>query len=276
MASTPGSMDDDDARLNGVADEQEEFGGAGVFQWDTRREWDLVNPEEAYDDVPQFYKGKNVADFIDPEIDAKLAALEAEEEERLRRREADMDGDAESDLEDDEAWLARSIQSKKKLLKNEARQKQAGNKPGFARTVRPVHSLDEMTRRMQQRGIDTSKVEERVKETGSILGKRRGRRRLMDEDEDEEMRQEEQLDERQQRLRSLSRARARSRSRTRAPHEEGLRDEEHQEHAVKRRRLLLHRAQVVDGKKGEGDRHVFDNMPKHLFSGKRSFKGDRR
>jgi len=30
------------------------------------------------------------------------------------------------------------------------------------------------------------------------------------------------------------------------------------------------------GKAGEADRHVTNNMPRHLFSGKRSFKADRR
>lgn len=30
------------------------------------------------------------------------------------------------------------------------------------------------------------------------------------------------------------------------------------------------------GRAGEADRHITNNMPKHLFSGKRSFKADRR
>jgi nucleolar GTP-binding protein len=30
--------------------------------------------------MPEIWEGKNVADFIDPDIEAKLAALEAEEE----------------------------------------------------------------------------------------------------------------------------------------------------------------------------------------------------
>ena len=30
--------------------------------------WDLKNPEEKYDALPEIWKGHNVADFIDPEI----------------------------------------------------------------------------------------------------------------------------------------------------------------------------------------------------------------
>lgn len=30
--------------------------------------WDLKNPDEKYDILPEIWMGKNVADFIDPEI----------------------------------------------------------------------------------------------------------------------------------------------------------------------------------------------------------------
>lgn len=30
--------------------------------------WDLRNPEEKYDVIPEIFEGHNVADFIDPEI----------------------------------------------------------------------------------------------------------------------------------------------------------------------------------------------------------------
>jgi hypothetical protein len=42
----------------------------------------LDNDEWKYDKLPEIMNGKNVYDFIDPEIEAKLNALE-EEEERL-------------------------------------------------------------------------------------------------------------------------------------------------------------------------------------------------
>ena len=42
----------------------------------------MKNPEEAYDAIPEIWEGKNIADFVDPDIMAKLDALEKEEEER--------------------------------------------------------------------------------------------------------------------------------------------------------------------------------------------------
>lgn len=40
----------------------------------------LADDSWKYDVIPEFYNGKNVADFIDPDIEAKLEALEREEE----------------------------------------------------------------------------------------------------------------------------------------------------------------------------------------------------
>lgn len=44
--------------------------------------WDLKNPEEKDDVVPEIWQGHNIVDFIDPDIMEKLDALEKEEEER--------------------------------------------------------------------------------------------------------------------------------------------------------------------------------------------------
>lgn len=40
----------------------------------------LADDSWKYDIIPEIYNGKNVADFIDPDIEAKLEALEREEE----------------------------------------------------------------------------------------------------------------------------------------------------------------------------------------------------
>ena len=49
---------------------------------DIRKHWDLPKPDQKYDTIPQIWEGKNIADYIDPEIEEKLAALLDEEEER--------------------------------------------------------------------------------------------------------------------------------------------------------------------------------------------------
>jgi nucleolar GTP-binding protein len=46
----------------------------------------LENDEWKYDRIPEIIDGKNIADFIDIDIEQKLEALEREEAERLRQR----------------------------------------------------------------------------------------------------------------------------------------------------------------------------------------------
>eukprot|EP01054_Gregarina_sp_Poly1_P006231 Gregarina_sp_Poly_1__6230@NODE_32_length_19284_cov_132_623615_g29_i0_p3_GENE_NODE_32_length_19284_cov_132_623615_g29_i0NODE_32_length_19284_cov_132_623615_g29_i0_p3_ORF_typecomplete_len731_score118_62NOG1_N/PF17835_1/1_5e65NOG1/PF06858_14/3_9e26FeoB_N/PF02421_18/2_1e22NOGCT/PF08155_11/3_3e22MMR_HSR1/PF01926_23/3_9e17Ras/PF00071_22/1_9e07RsgA_GTPase/PF03193_16/0_00048RsgA_GTPase/PF03193_16/28AIG1/PF04548_16/6_8e06SRPRB/PF09439_10/1_1e05Arf/PF00025_21/1_7e05MnmE_helical/PF12631_7/4_6e05PduVEutP/PF len=60
-------------------DLMEEYGGAGVYDIDDRKHWDLENSDWCYDKLPEFYDGKNVADFIDQDIEQKLRQLEEEE-----------------------------------------------------------------------------------------------------------------------------------------------------------------------------------------------------
>lgn len=45
----------------------------------------LANDEWRYDVVPEFFDGKNVQDFVDPDIDAKMQSLEKEEEALLQK-----------------------------------------------------------------------------------------------------------------------------------------------------------------------------------------------
>uniref|UniRef100_H2ZGE9 GTP-binding protein 4 n=1 Tax=Ciona savignyi TaxID=51511 RepID=H2ZGE9_CIOSA len=46
-----------------------------IVEW-----WDLKNPDETHDTLPEIWKGHNVSDYIDPEIFKRLDALEQEEE----------------------------------------------------------------------------------------------------------------------------------------------------------------------------------------------------
>lgn len=77
-------------------DEEQETDGYRVYTADMRsessirfHEWSdfgdsghyvLADDSWKYDVMPEFYNGKNVADFVDPDIEAKLEALEREED----------------------------------------------------------------------------------------------------------------------------------------------------------------------------------------------------
>lgn len=62
-------------------DLQELHGGAGVYSADHRKHYLLQDDDWKYDIMPEIMDGHNVADFIDADIDAKLAEIEREEEE---------------------------------------------------------------------------------------------------------------------------------------------------------------------------------------------------
>lgn len=51
--------------------------------------YQLEKEEWRYDKFPEFYNGMNVLDFYDPEIEKKLIALEAEEDELLKMEAAE-------------------------------------------------------------------------------------------------------------------------------------------------------------------------------------------
>ena len=125
-----------------MRDIEEEEGGAGVFNVNLRDKYLLENDEWKNDRIPEYFEGKNVYDFIDPDIDAKLAALE-EEESKLAEEgyyddeEEEMD-DAETadikykaDLIREKRQLIRNANKMRKSLKNKAinPQKQEERRP---------------------------------------------------------------------------------------------------------------------------------------------------
>jgi len=71
-------------------DLQEEQGGAGVYAQDERARYLLADDAWRHDVAPEIYLGHNVADFVDPDIDARLAELEREEAAEAAEHEAAM------------------------------------------------------------------------------------------------------------------------------------------------------------------------------------------
>merc|ERR1739838_313643 len=68
------------------------------YTLDLRKVWDLKNPEEKYDVIPEIWNGHNVADFVDPEIFEKLEELE--KEEAIREQAGFYNNESESEDED--------------------------------------------------------------------------------------------------------------------------------------------------------------------------------
>jgi len=76
----------------------------------------LENDDWKFDPIPEFIDGKNIADFIDPDILQKLEELEREEEERLAQMEEQMDVDDDFvELTQEQKQLVEEIKEKKKI-----------------------------------------------------------------------------------------------------------------------------------------------------------------
>uniref|UniRef100_A0A8C5RU78 Nucleolar GTP-binding protein 1 n=1 Tax=Laticauda laticaudata TaxID=8630 RepID=A0A8C5RU78_LATLA len=209
---------------------------------DLKKYWDLMNPSEKYDVVPEIWEGHNIADYIDPDIMMKLEQLEKEEE--LKEIAGEYDSDTES--EDEEMMgirqLAQQIREKKKMKILESKEKNIHG-PRMPRTAKKI----------QQKTLEQEMTNLGLVLTGNTEGRR---------------------------SRSVTRKRKRddseahasmpiSRNGSRPPRDvSGLRDAK----MVKKAKIMMKNSQKVMnqmGKKGEADRAVFDLKPKHLFSGKR-------
>ncbi|EDV20962.1 Nucleolar GTP-binding protein 1 [Trichoplax sp. H2] len=237
------AIDDSISKKKLMRDYEEELGDDYIL--DLKREYDLKNEDEKYDIVPEIYEGKNIADFIDPEIMEKLESLEREEE----LREAAGIYDDEIDEDDDEYTEIKKkadlIRSKKKLLALKNREKKSRNKPTMPRRkIQATRSrLDKFQNMDEMESMDTSTEANAVSRKRQSLSK-----------------------EIMQRKRKASRSVTRSQSR---PRDESAFANPSQK---ARARILTKKSQKkirFGALKGESDRAIPDLKPKHLYSGKR-------
>jgi len=224
------------------------------YSTDMRAEWDLKDSSHRYDDIPEIMDGKNVADFVDPDIMEKLEELEKEEEAR------EAAGEYEPEPEEDEETQhirqqAAAIRSKKASLRVESREKKSRNHPVMPAKLKSAIAARERAARDAAAAApavaaagDADAMEE---EGGRGRGRERKRKRGSDRD--------------------LSRGNSASVD----PHNRGLRPSREvaglAETQIAKARKLKHRSQTkmnAEGRAGEADRMFRNKMPKHLFTGK--------
>jgi len=253
----------DPERRRLAKDDQEENGGAGVYSANLREEWMLKNPEWKYDAIPELVNGKNVYDFIDPDIDAKLAALE-EEEERL-----EQEGyyESDSDIDDDEAAeimaKAELIEEQIALQRNEARMKKRLKNQAIIPRSMQKKKMSELEDALDRRGLDTTEIMDRARSVSRPRGRSMSRSRLGTEDPDAM-----DVDTPKSRARSMSRMRSMSRAPTTSRRDDGVQDEQTRDKAE--RIFKLHQKKMNRmARQGEADRHTTASITKHLVVGKR-------
>ncbi|XP_018409682.1 PREDICTED: nucleolar GTP-binding protein 1 [Nanorana parkeri] len=245
-------MDTDASKKKSERDLEMEMGDDYIL--DLQKYWDLMNPSEKFDKIPEIWQGHNLTDYIDPDIMKKLEDLEKEEE--LKEAAGEYDSDIESEDEEmaEIRQLAQQIREKKKLKILASKEKDIHG-PRLPRTVKKVQQKT-LEKEMNDLGLDVSNNETHYAVQARSRSLQRKRKR------------EESVP---------PTAVTRSQSNSRPPRDQsGVRDPK----MARQAKIIMKKSQRKMnrmGKKGEADRHVFDLKPKHLLAGKRKAgKTDRR
>lgn len=228
------------------------------YHLDLRKTWSLAKDDEKYDILPEIYRNKNIADFVDPEIMKKLEELEQEEEAREEAGFYDID-----DEEDDEETtairkLAKKIRYKRQVIIGDARsKKQARRTPSVPRSKKAI-SRERLESTMSELGIDMDNKED----SHYVAKMHETRSRSLNRPEIKRKREDSE---------------GNVRSSSKVPRDQsGVRDVAMAKKARKITKIGQRKINL-GGKKGESDRSIAVKKPKHLFSGKRSTgKTDRR
>ncbi|GCF01232.1 nucleolar GTP-binding protein 1 [Zygosaccharomyces mellis] len=249
---------EDPERRKLARDVEEENGGAGVFNVNLKDKYLLEDDEWKNDIMPEVLNGRNVYDFLDPDISAKLQALE-EEEEKLENDgfyesdEDDLafhghDADEVSDIKEKAAW----IRDRQRRMIVEARNKKSLNNRAVMPRSKKVKSFGEMEKHMSMLGHDLTPLQEKQRlaaennkyeDTGADIVFGNTEAMSTEADNGIKLRQPDRL------LDGVSDGNTRSRA--------------------ERMTKLQRRERNRQARAGESDRHTVASLPKHLFSGKR-------
>jgi len=241
-------------------DIEEENGGAGVYNIDLKKFYDLADPDWKHDKVPEFFNGRNVADYVDPDIEERLAALEAEEE-KLEAEGYYDESDSMDDEEDIEIKMKSDmIRDKRKLMMNEARTKKSlKNKAQIPRSKK-ARTLAQMENHFTKIGIDPSTTVDRARAIIRNAEAKSEARSTSAMD----------LDTPSARARSVSRAPKTNRLTDGVTHKSatGVTNPMQREKAERIAKISQRKMNRM-ARQGEADRHETASLPKHLIAGKR-------
>lgn len=196
---------------------QEEHGGAGVFTFPLQEHYMLEKTEWKYDIRPEFMDGKNIADYVDADILAKLEQLEQEEEQMENI--LDNNEDMESEVDEDYEEALREVKGKRSMLKMQ--HKMNRNKNAYPRGK---DTLDEVTANMESKGIETEKLTKRVKGKIDQAQEKTRKNRLERDMDDMELDSADDTNEQKitKKVRSISRSRSRGYVREVSAHDQKL------------------------------------------------------
>ncbi|ODH51513.1 hypothetical protein GX48_02381 [Paracoccidioides brasiliensis] len=248
-------------------DTEEENGGAGVFNVDLKDSYMLANDEWKHDKIPEVWNGKNVYDFVDPDIEAKLAALEEEEEKLEAEGYYDSDKSVEDAEEADIRMKADLIREKQQLIRNASKMRKSLKNRALIPRSAKARKLSEMNSHLQSIGYDAQSASNRVQSQSQSQYRGRTTSRTGVEAADAmEIDGGAANTSRQELL-----ERAKSRARSQGPTNrlvDGITDIQSRSKADRIARLAQKKMNRM-ARQGEADRHQTASLAKHLFSGKR-------
>ncbi|OWZ22406.1 Nucleolar GTP-binding protein 1 [Phytophthora megakarya] len=259
-----------------LKDKMNANGGAGVYSYNFKEHYKgmLRNDDWTQDAIPEIWNGKNIADFVDPDILKRLEALEQEEDEAMANN-APMDEDEEmSDLDDEQKDKLARIRDKKAIIVAEHRQNKNKNHSTVSRKVRAkLRSLTDTKKELEALGVDTS----HMKHAEAVVAKRkagdesRGRKRERD-DMDVDMEDATESSDLRVRARAKSALRSKSKNRSQSlvtPRDQSGFGDEAAMAAAKRATRFTQRKAAKMGRAGEADRISVPKLAKWQNSGKR-------
>ncbi|KAG1040840.1 hypothetical protein G6F46_010565 [Rhizopus delemar] len=226
-----------------------ENGGAGVYNVNLKKKYLLENDDWKYDVIPEFLDGHNVADFIDPEIEEKLEALEREEERLEQEGFYQSDEDILDDEEEAIKVAADAIRDRKKLIVQAHRAAHGRTRPVLPKpTAAKFSTVSEMNEQLANMGIDGADAAERIRATGQ----KRTRAEAIPDEAVREASTDERIEAENMAIGDM-----------------GFRNVKQKLEADKQKKNSQKQNNKM-GKRGESDRGIQTKMPKHLFSGKLS------
>ncbi|KAK7202035.1 nucleolar GTP-binding protein [Novymonas esmeraldas] len=245
-----------------------ENGGPGRYQANQRKTWDLENPEWVDDIMPDIMDGHNIYDNIDPDIHQRLLELEAEEEARLEDLELEASRKpAQYSLDSDTVAAVKFIKDKVKVLKME----RAMKNPAIRRTHSQAMAIEKFNKRTGSQDARANSIAAGSGEVGTT----RKRGRSMSVAQDALIRDRSgsaHVSTKSTRsISATSASRERSMSVNRG---DGYRDVNEKLRAVKLSKVKV-RPLARLARKGEGDHHIPNLRPMHLFTGKVKSNGAR-
>ena len=240
----------------------------------------MADPEWKNDVWPEFMDGKNVFDFVDPDILAKLERLENEEEEYRGKMELDdepEDDEESSELSEDLLEAHEEVMENKKIIREKHRLVTGSQLPRKVRDLTATERFMEKIRTDKQEGLGELKMlsqkkrretKERLKK--HLLDESMNISRVQEDDDDDDMDVEGETH-----VKKFKKAKLTPEAIEELKKREKL--DMQKQNTVNRMKRKIQKNWNRDMRVDAADRQVGSMMPKHLNSGKRGIgKTDRR